>query len=164
MAGLTTKQKLFCDEYLIDLNATQAAIRAGYSEKTAGQIGDENLKKPQIQEYLAARMKEREKRTEITQDYVFGIIQETVDRCRQVVPVLDKQGNQVMVETPTGEIAPAFVFDPKSVLRGCELMGKHLGMFSEKIDHKHSFLGADGKPLEFRINTIYVYPEDRKNG
>ncbi|NTW71381.1 MAG: terminase small subunit [Eubacteriaceae bacterium] len=47
MKKLTQKQKRFCDEYLIDLNAIQASIRAGYSVKTAGQIGDENLKKPE---------------------------------------------------------------------------------------------------------------------
>lgn len=68
--ALTAKQQRFVDEYLIDLNATQAAIRAGYSAKTAGQIGDENLKKPQIAAAVAERMKAREQRTEITQDMV----------------------------------------------------------------------------------------------
>ena len=66
----TNKQACFVDEYLIDLNATQAAIRAGYSKKTAGQIGDENLKKPQIQGLIEDRMKAREKRTHITADRV----------------------------------------------------------------------------------------------
>ena len=61
MAELTPKQKRFCDEYLIDLNATQAAIRAGYSEKTAKQIATENLSKPYLQEYIAERMGEKEK-------------------------------------------------------------------------------------------------------
>ena len=53
---MTEKQKLFCEEYLIDLNATQAALRAGYSEKTAYSIGNENLKKPEIQEYIQKRL------------------------------------------------------------------------------------------------------------
>ena len=57
---VTEKQKLFCEEYLIDLNATQAALRAGYSEKTAYSIGNENLKKPEIQEYIQKRLKEKE--------------------------------------------------------------------------------------------------------
>ncbi|MFK0377834.1 terminase small subunit [Pandoraea sp. NPDC090278] len=70
MAKLTKKQQRFVDEYLIDLNATQAAIRAGYSEKTAYAIGAENLSKPQISEAVAERMKDRERRTEITQDRV----------------------------------------------------------------------------------------------
>lgn len=58
MAKLTEKQKRFCDEYLIDLNATQAAIRAGYSAKTAGRIGGENLKKLEIIKYIDQRMQE----------------------------------------------------------------------------------------------------------
>ena len=61
MAKLTAKQQRFCDEYLTDLNATQAAIRAGYSQKTAGVIASENLKKPNIQEYIKKRMDEKEK-------------------------------------------------------------------------------------------------------
>lgn len=67
---LTAKQQRFVDEYLVDLNGTQAAIRAGYSEKTANEIAAENLAKPSIKEAVELRMKEREKRTEITQDMV----------------------------------------------------------------------------------------------
>lgn len=70
MAKLTPKQKAFIDEYLIDLNATQAAIRAGYSSKTARKIGQENLTKPDIQAEIQKKMKDREERTEITQDKV----------------------------------------------------------------------------------------------
>lgn len=70
MAKLTAKQKRFCDEYLIDLNATQAAIRAGYSEKTAYRTGADNLRKPQIEEYIAKRQKELSRSTEITQERV----------------------------------------------------------------------------------------------
>lgn len=68
--ALTPKQRRFVDEYLIDLNATQAAMRAKYSVKTAASIGEENLRKPEIAEAVLQRMKEREKRTEITQDKV----------------------------------------------------------------------------------------------
>ena len=60
MDKLTAKQKRFCDEYLKDLNATQAAIRAGYSEKTAKQIGQENLTKPYLKNYIEERMKQKE--------------------------------------------------------------------------------------------------------
>lgn len=70
MARLTDKQKRFVEEYLVDLNATQAAVRAGYSEKTAGQIGEQNLKKLEIQDALAKAMAARSERTEITQDMV----------------------------------------------------------------------------------------------
>ncbi|MGC0154838.1 terminase small subunit [Chromobacterium vaccinii] len=70
MAKLTPKQKRFVDEYLIDLNATQAAIRSGYSEKTARQIGEENLTKPDIRAAIESAQKARAERTEITADMV----------------------------------------------------------------------------------------------
>lgn len=67
---LTPKQRAFVREYLIDLNATQAAIRAGYSGKTAGQIGEQNLKKLEISTAIEAAMKNRADRTDITADRV----------------------------------------------------------------------------------------------
>lgn len=67
---LNPKQLRFCEEYIVDLNATQAAIRAGYSEKTAGQIGEQNLKKLEIQEKITELQQARSKRTEITSDMV----------------------------------------------------------------------------------------------
>lgn len=70
MARLTEKQKRFVEEYLVDLNATEAAKRAGYSEKTAYSIGFENLRKPEIQEAIQVAMDARAERTGITQDRV----------------------------------------------------------------------------------------------
>ena len=67
---MTKKQKRFVEEYLIDLNATQAAIRAGYSPDTAGSIGAENLKKPEIKSRIDKAMAERSRRTGINQDRV----------------------------------------------------------------------------------------------
>ena len=69
-AKLTEKQQRFVDEYLIDLNATQAAIRAGYSVKTANEQGSQNLAKLSIQQAIAKQMAERSKRTGINQDRV----------------------------------------------------------------------------------------------
>lgn len=68
--ALTAKQAAFVQEYLVDLNATQAAIRAGYSKKTAYSIGQENLCKPEIQEAIQEEMRKRAERTEITADKV----------------------------------------------------------------------------------------------
>ena len=70
MAKMTAKQRRFCDEYLIDLNATQAAIRAGYSKKTAYSIGDENLNKPEIKEFIAKRMAAKDAELIANQDEV----------------------------------------------------------------------------------------------
>ena len=67
---LTPKQELFCREYLVDFNATQAAIRAGYSKKAAGQQGAENLKKPNIKRFLAEAQSKRAKRLEISAERV----------------------------------------------------------------------------------------------
>lgn len=67
---MTEKQKRFCDEYLIDLNATQACIRAGYSKKTAKQIGQQNLSKVYLKNYIEERLKEKEKSLIATQDEV----------------------------------------------------------------------------------------------
>ena len=81
-------------------------------------------------------MDERSKRVEIDSDYVLNTIRETVDRCRQVRPVLDREGNPVLVETPSGDITPAFTFEPNAVLKGCELLGRHLKMFTDKLEVK----------------------------
>lgn len=67
---LTDKQSRFIDEYLVDLNATQAAIRAGYSKAAAASIGSENLSKPEIQAELSKRQLDRQERTQVTQDRV----------------------------------------------------------------------------------------------
>ena len=70
--GLTDKQQRFCEEYLIDLNATKAAVRAGYSPDSAYQIGCENLQKPYMQEYIQQLQAERAKRTQVTADQVLS--------------------------------------------------------------------------------------------
>lgn len=72
MGGLTPKQQTFVREYLVDLNATQAAIRAKYSANTAAVIGAENLRKPQIAEAIQAEMDRRSERTQITADKVLN--------------------------------------------------------------------------------------------
>ena len=115
---MTNKQTIFVAEYIKDFNATQAAIRAGYSEKTAGAIGAENLTKPEIQEAISTAMSERAKRTELTQDYIVSNLMEIVSRTMQATPVIRK-GEQLTDENGQG----VWEF----------LLGKHLGMFSDKI-------------------------------
>ena len=110
MAHLTDKQSAFVDEYLVDMNASAAARRAGYSEKTAGYIGHENLKKPKIKEKLDERLKERRQRTEVTQDMVVeGLLQEA----RR-----DEEGSS------HGARVSAW-----------RALGKHLGLFVDRIEH-----------------------------
>lgn len=77
--ALNARQQAFVREYLIDLNATQAAIRAGYSAATAGVIGHQNLSKLQIAEAIAQAQAERARRTEVTQDWVVKRLAEEAD-------------------------------------------------------------------------------------
>ena len=86
MSDLSPKQQRFVEEFLIDLNATQAAIRAGYSEKTAAAIGCENLTKPEIAAAIAASQAARSARTEITADHsVAGVRQDPGEATFEVV-------------------------------------------------------------------------------
>lgn len=132
---LSDKQQVFVDEYLIDLNATQAAIRAGYSEKTATEQASRLLTKVKVSEAIQVAMKARSERAEIDGDYVLNTIHSTVERCKQSHPVTYKNGEAVMCETPDGEVVPAYSFDSSAVLKGCELLGKHLKMFTDKVEH-----------------------------
>ena len=142
---LTAKQQTFVDEYLVDLNATQAAIRAGYSKKTAKEIGHENLTKPHIAAAIEAARGDRQGRTLIDQDYVIDVIVETINRCRQADVMRDGNGDPMVVELPDGDVAIAANFNPGAVLKGAELLAKHLSMFVERKDinvsgelaHKH---------------------------
>ena len=125
---MTHKQQLFILEYLKDFNATRSALEAGYSKKTAYSIGNELLKNPEIQEAIASAMKQREKRTEITQDYVISNLQEIVERCMEKKPVMAK-GEQLQDEEGNN----VWCFDAKNAIKALELLGKHLGIFTEKI-------------------------------
>ncbi|WP_392565818.1 terminase small subunit [Utexia brackfieldae] len=91
MAKLTDKQELFCREYLIDLNATQAAIRAGYSEKTAEQMGYQLLQKTSVQAHIQSLKKNRNKRNQIDADYVLRRLTE-IDQM-DVIDILSDSGD-----------------------------------------------------------------------
>lgn len=145
MAKMTKKQKLFVDEYLIDLNATQAAIRAGYSVSSAKEIACENLTKPNIQEAIAKAMAERSKRTGISQDRVvqelaklaFVNIADVVDLetglVKETATAEDLACIQSIKIKPTefGEEREIKFYDKKGSL---ESLGKHLGMYNDKLN------------------------------
>ena len=126
---MTDKQNIFVQEYLKDMNATQAAIRAGYSQKTASAIGAENLTKPDIKQAIDTAMNKRAQRTELTQDYVLHNIKEIAERCMQKRPVMVK-GEQAVDD----EGNHLWAFDAKNALRAFELLGRHLKMFNDKIE------------------------------
>lgn len=128
MAKLNAKQEMFCKEYLIDLNATQAAIRAGYSERTAYSQGQRLLKNVEV----LARVKElKEKRAdelELDAYWVLKRLKDISDRSMQDIPVMEYDHNeQCLVET--GE----YEFDSTGANKATELIGKHIGMFDPKL-------------------------------
>ena len=145
MTKLTDKQKKFIDEYLVDLNATQAAIRAGYKEKAAYRTGAENLRKPQIQEEIQKRMEERQKRTEITQDMVlqelaaiaFARATDYVSVMGGKVQVKDTDqlsDSQIAAIAGIKETQNGIEVKLGSKEKTLELLGRHLGMWNDKLD------------------------------
>ena len=118
---------------MVDLNATQAAVRAGYSEGTARQMGSENLSKPYIAEFIAELQVKRSAKTALSAQWVLDRLERVHDRCMQEVQVISSDG-------PTGE----FKFEHAGANRSLELIGKHLAMFTEKKE----LSGPNGGPIE----------------
>ncbi|ENV46040.1 hypothetical protein P255_01434 [Acinetobacter brisouii CIP 110357] len=161
MSKLTAKQQRFVDEYLIDLNATQAAIRAGYSAKTANEIGAENLAKPSIAKAIQEALKERKERVQIDADYVLKRLVE-IDQmdvldimddnyCLKPISEWPKIWRQYISNIENLEEFEGFGDErtqsgwlkkikwPDKV-KNLELLGKHIavGAFKENIKHEHS--------------------------
>ena len=108
MGKLTAKQQSFCEEYMIDLNATQAAIRAGYSENAARQQGAENMAKPVILEIIQELMAKRSEKVGVDAEWVLKGIESLTDELR---------GSEA----------------PKDAYKGYELMGRHLKLFTDSL-------------------------------
>lgn len=158
MPKLTDKQKEFVRQYLVDLNATQAAIRAGYSMKTAYRQGADLLQKTSIREAIEKAQAKRARRVEVTQDYVLSNLVEVVERTMQRAPVTDRKGEQVTDE----EGRAVWTFDAKNANRALELLGKHLGIFTDKIRAEVS--GPDGGPVASEIVVRFVEPGGEQSG
>ena len=153
MSDLTPKQKTFCEEYLIDLNGTQAAIRAGYSEKTAYSIASENLSKPNIQQFVQELADERSKRTQITSDSVlqelakmgFANMEDftTVREGLLVADMTDLTRDQMAtiqeftVDTRKDgdDTIEKFRFKLADKRGSLDLLGKHLKLFTDRVEH-----------------------------
>lgn len=137
MNKLNEKQKRFCEEYVKDMNGTQAAIRAGYSEKTAKSIANENLTKPDIQTYIQELQTNIQKRNEISVDEIVQNLIEVKNRCMQKVPVMtyDKEKKDyVQVEHENGQ--GIWKFDAQGALKALDLLMKHLGGYNADNQQK----------------------------
>jgi phage terminase small subunit len=144
---LTEKQQVFVAEYLIDLNATKAAIRAGYNAHRADQIGYENLRKPEIQKAIKDAMNQRAERTQLSQDWIIQKLQENVERAMAAVPVLTSDGQHSGVYTYNGAVAN----------KALELLGKHKGMFVDR-----QLVGSD--PSVPQVPSVQIYLPDNGRG
>lgn len=165
---LSERERRFCEEYIIDYNASRAAVAAGSPPEHGSQRGWELLQRPEVQEYLRYLKQEQSVRTKITADYVLGRIVETLERCNQeVVPYRDRKGNHVEIENKEGEFAKAYVYDAKNVLKAAELLGKHLALFTDVVDNRMTFtqmpdvkIGVgqpvEGQPQEVKALTFDV--------
>ncbi|EJY6033127.1 terminase small subunit [Pseudomonas aeruginosa] len=170
--ALTKKQRLFVDEYLIDLNATQAAIRAGYSPRRATEIGYQLLQRPEVAQAIQAAMAERSKRTEVEADYVIRRLRE-IDEM-DVLDILEDDGSfRSIRDWPRAwrqflsgiEIAELFEGrgDDRRIagvlrkvkwpdkLRNLELLSRHVGTESAALDLELKRLDVAKKRAELKL-------------
>lgn len=162
---MTKKQKMFCDEYLVDLNSTQAAIRAGYSAESAGSIGSALLKKVEIRARIDKALAERSKRTGVNADRVvrelariaFANAADFIDFDSATVKQDASQDDtasivSVRVKRIPGECGDGVEREVRigDKLKALELLGKHQGMWSDKAELN--------VPVQVVIN--YDYGED----
>lgn len=175
----THKQQRFCQEYLIDLNATQAAIRAGYNKRTARAIGSENLTKPHIQAEIQRLMDERARQTEITAEDVirelakigfskitdfieFGDIETMIEKAgsrkkqKQVLKMKSSDEIDGSVVAEVRQTANGLTFKLYDKAKALELLGRHLGMFKDVHEHR----GDKDNPIE--VVSIYIPDNKRK--
>lgn len=166
--SLTAKQQRFVQEFLIDLNATQAAIRAGYSTRTANEQGARLLAKVSVRSAVEDGQKAREKRTGITQDRVLNEIARVAfsDKRRLMswgpsgVVLMDSEtltdddaANVSEVSETTSATGGSIKLKTHDKIKALELLGRHLGMFTDKVEHG----GQGGGPLQVIVKR---YTED----
>ena len=143
---LTERQIKFIDEYLIDLNATQAAIRAGYSSKGAEAQGSRLLANNKIATRVEARRLELSEATKVNQEWVLNRLIEISNKCVQAVPVMEfdpvaKEMRQKKALNDKGEEVGVFMFDSNGANKATELIGKHLGFFEKDNRQINVFQG-----------------------
>lgn len=172
---LTTKQERFCEEYLVDLNATQAAIRAGYSKKTARAIAQENLTKPDIQAYIAELQQKVSERTNVTVDKVVKELARIgfadITNYLKVKGTRNKKVVEIFNTDKLTEDQRAAISEIKQTKEGITLklhnktealtkLGMHIGMFI----NKNQFIGRDGEPIDAdTLPAVVVLPNNGRD-
>ena len=140
---LSPKQKRFVEEYLIDLNATQAAIRAGYSAKTAKQQASRLLTNVDVVAAVALAKKERSEKTKIDAEWVLRQAVELHRRCMQEIkPARNPKTRKQLYDDDSNAL---FQFNAAAANRSLEIIGKHVDIqaFKERIEHSSGLSMAD---------------------
>ena len=154
---LTPKQELFCQEYMIDSNATQAYKRAGYSansDEVAGVEGHKLLKNPKIHARIEELRTERSKRTEITADFVLYGLKEVAERCLTRIPVMEfDYENKCMSQKRDDQGNGVWEFDSSGANKSFELLGKHLGIFEKDNSQKAPAININALGVD-DLNTL----------
>lgn len=144
-SALTARQQMFIKEYLVDLNATQAAIRAGYSSRTANEQGARLLANVSVKAAIEEGMNKRADQLGLDAYWVLKRLKDISDRCMQAKPLMefDRVEREMVhvVDEETGEYL--YIFESGGATRAAELIGKHIGMFKERVD-----LTTGDKPLK----------------
>lgn len=122
--ALNERQKRFCDEYLIDLDATNAAIRAGYSKKTAYSIGSENLKKPELRKYIDERLEMHKEKAIADQEEVLQLLTDIARGKARGTGLVGVGGGAQVVE----QLPPTL----SERTRAAELLGKRYALWTDK--------------------------------
>jgi phage terminase small subunit len=183
MATLTPKQEMFCREYLVDLNATQAAIRAGYSDNTARKIGSENLTKPDVAQRIIDLKSQRNERLEINADYVLRRLVE-IDEMDVLDIMRDDMSIKPVSQWPASWRRYLSGFDLAEMFEGrgeeremvgilkkikwpdkvrnLELLGKHISVQAFREQATTSLTGKDGGPLEVALLSREEYRQARR--
>lgn len=142
---MTKKQKRFCEEYLIDLNATQAAIRAGYSPESARQSGADNMKNPYIRARIEKAMADRSRRTGVNADRV--VMELAKIAFVNAADVIDADDATLKADAADEDLAAVQSVKVKTFgedgvereikladkIKALELLGRHLGMFNDRL-------------------------------
>ncbi|MDU5837749.1 MULTISPECIES: terminase small subunit [Enterobacterales] len=149
--ALTDKQEMFCREYLIDLNATQAAIRAGYSDGSARNQAHRLMTNDDILQRIAELNQDRLKRTNIDADYVLRQAVKLHERCMQEVePLTDRRGEEITDE----QGRTVYGFDAKGAVASLKLIGDHITVQAFKQQTSTEITGADGAPVKVDVTSM----------
>lgn len=145
------RQEAFCRFYTNGETPPRAYALAGFSEKTASEGSSRLLKNPDVSRRVEELLAEKEKahaqvvqkameNAGVDKEWVMKNLKEVAERSMQHAPVIDREGKQVIIETPDGEIAGAFTFDAKAAVAALVPLGKELGMFVDRKEIRHGKL------------------------